>query len=150
MGPGPSFMAVPSREVGVRYCAPVLTNPEVFLPGGVFPLRRQAYFPDILVVASPGSAGRLAQGTCGFYANGGFRTAVPGPGTDDQLGVSVCCGVTTIVTCGFCVWHVPIDSGKKHSWGFGCTAPPMNPPPPVRANMRARKSAHTHTRGTLC
>jgi len=28
-------MAVPSREVGARYCAPVLTNQEVFLPGGV-------------------------------------------------------------------------------------------------------------------
>ena len=35
MGPGPSFMAVPSREVGARYCAPVLTNQEVFWPGGV-------------------------------------------------------------------------------------------------------------------
>ena len=28
-------MAVPSREVGARYCAPVLKKGEVFLPGGV-------------------------------------------------------------------------------------------------------------------
>ena len=28
-------MAVPSREVGARYCAPVLTKQEVFWPGGV-------------------------------------------------------------------------------------------------------------------
>ena len=29
-------MAVPSWGVGARYCAPVLTNPQVFLPGGVW------------------------------------------------------------------------------------------------------------------
>ena len=28
-------MAVPSWEVGAWYCAPVLTNQEVFWPGGV-------------------------------------------------------------------------------------------------------------------
>ena len=35
LGPGPSFMAVPSWEVSAQYCAPVLTKHEVFWPGGV-------------------------------------------------------------------------------------------------------------------
>ena len=34
LGPGPSFMAVPSREVGARYCAPVLTKEGSFLARG--------------------------------------------------------------------------------------------------------------------
>ena len=35
-------MAVPSREVGAWYCAPVLTIGEVFLPGGVWAFGGQA------------------------------------------------------------------------------------------------------------
>ena len=45
MGPGPSFMAVPSQEVGAQYCTPVLTNPEVFWPGGVTVPCRKASRP---------------------------------------------------------------------------------------------------------
>ena len=34
-------MAVPSREVGARYCAPVLTMHEVLWPGGVCALGQE-------------------------------------------------------------------------------------------------------------
>ena len=51
-------MAVPSREVGARYCTPVLTNPEVFLPGGVY----EVSCPDIADPVIHGQASAVLGG----------------------------------------------------------------------------------------
>ena len=60
LGPGPSFMAVPSREVGARYCAPVLTNPHFVARGSK--LLHNRCFPPAQSIHMDGPGPRQPRG----------------------------------------------------------------------------------------